>query len=395
MQLAVIGVSHKQLSLEERGVFSFTDTKQLEFSGLLLNEGIEQCVILSTCNRSEVYVMYEQDIDFLKPLYLNYFHQPQSPCYFKKGEEALRHLLKVTCGLESMLVREDQILGQVKRALEFSKSMQLGGKEIYFLFQETINFVKKIKTEYVQPSLSLTHLAITELNEQFDLSDKKILICGAGEISRSFVPYLYKTNTLIFANRTKANLDDLLEEFPDIQIIPFENRKVILPEIDILISATASPHVIFEAKDLDPYPIYAVDLALPKDIDKDTIVPCIDLESLEERIHMNNQLRTQDEQKILDAIEEMITYLSDKLDSIKNDYMIQSLQKKSLEIADQTYQLLSRKLSLSKKDEYVLEKTLRAAFMQVMKEPIHFIKNGQIDDVAIIHKLFDIKEDIK
>ena len=56
MQLAVIGVSHKQLSLEERGVFSFTDTKQLEFSGLLLNEGIEQCVILSTCNRSEVYV---------------------------------------------------------------------------------------------------------------------------------------------------------------------------------------------------------------------------------------------------------------------------------------------------------------------------------------------------
>ena len=130
MQLAVIGVSHKQLSLEERGVFSFTDTKQLEFSGLLLNEGIEQCVILSTCNRSEVYVMYEQNIDFLKSLYLTYFNQPQSPCYFKKGEDALRHLLKVTCGLESMLVREDQILGQVKRALEFSKSMQLGGKEI-------------------------------------------------------------------------------------------------------------------------------------------------------------------------------------------------------------------------------------------------------------------------
>lgn len=395
MQLAVIGVSHKQLSLEERGVFSFTDTKQLEFSGLLLNEGIEQCVILSTCNRSEVYVMYEQNIDFLKSLYLTYFNQPQSPCYFKKGEDALRHLLKVTCGLESMLVREDQILGQVKRALEFSKSMQLGGKEIYFLFQETINFVKKIKTKYIQPSLSLTHLAITELSERIELKDKKILICGAGEISRSFVPYLYKENTLIFANRTKANLNDLLETFPNIQIIPFENRKEILSNIDILISATSSPHIIFEAKDLDSFPICAVDLALPKDIDKKTVVPCIDLESLEERIHINNQLRTQDEQKILDAIEDMITHLSDKLDSIKNDYMIQSLQKKSLEVADQTYQLLARKLSLSKKDEYVLEKTLRAAFMQVMKEPIHFIKNGQIDDIAIIHKLFDIKEDIK
>lgn len=395
MQLAIIGVSHKQLSLEERGLFSFTDTKQLEFSGLLMMHGIEQCIILSTCNRSEVYVTYDQDIDFLKSLYLDYFHQPQAPCYFKKGKDAITHLLKVACGLESMLIREDQILGQVKRALEFSKSMQLGGKEIYMLFQETINFVKKMKTKYKQPSLSLTHLAIAELEERIKLEHKKIMICGAGEISRSFVPYLYENNELIFANRTKANLNDLIEEYPNIRTVPFENRKDYLKNIDVLISATSSPHVIFEAKDLDPYPIYTIDLALPKDIDQNTIVPCIDLKSLEILVHKNNKLRTQDEQKILEAIEVTTNHLVSKLDSIKNDYMIQSLQKKSLEIADQTYQLLSKKLTLSSKDEFILQKTLQAAFMQLMKDPIHFIKNGQIDDVAIIHKLFAIKEEIE
>ena len=110
MEFAVIGVSHKQLALDKRSLFSFTDTQKLEFSSLLLTYGIEQVLILSTCNRSEVYLMYQTDIDFLPSIYLNYFNQAEAPLYVKTGDEAFRHLLKVTCGLESMLIREDQIL---------------------------------------------------------------------------------------------------------------------------------------------------------------------------------------------------------------------------------------------------------------------------------------------
>ena len=92
--------------MDNRSLFSFTDTQKLEFSSLLLTYGIEQVLILSTCNRSEVYLMYQTDIDFLPSIYLNYFNQAEAPLYVKTGDEAFRHLLKVTCGLESMLIRE-------------------------------------------------------------------------------------------------------------------------------------------------------------------------------------------------------------------------------------------------------------------------------------------------
>ena len=153
MEFAVIGVSHKQLALDKRSLFSFTDTQKLEFSSLLLTYGIEQVLILSTCNRSEVYLMYQTDIDFLPSIYLNYFNQAEAPLYVKTGDEAFRHLLKVTCGLESMLIREDQILGQVKQAYDFTCRMSLGGKELSLIFQETLNFVKKMKHKYQQPSI--------------------------------------------------------------------------------------------------------------------------------------------------------------------------------------------------------------------------------------------------
>lgn len=395
MNLAVIGVSHKQLPIDKRGLFSFTDTKILEFSSLLMTYKIEQVVILSTCNRSEVYVMYDEEIDFLPTIYGNFFDQNEIPYYLKKESEAIFHLLKVTCGLESMLFREDQILGQVKRALEFSMQMDLGGKEIYLIFQEVIRFVKNIKLKYEQPSISLTHVALSFLQRMMDIKNKTILICGAGEISRSFVPYLYSNNQLIFANRTRKNLNDLLEKYPCIQVIPFEDRKNHLNKCDILISATASPHMIFLADDFKENNLVAIDLAIPRDIEKNDKIELIDLESLQQVVGMNNEKRQKDYQEILLLVENEVLNIEDKLGSIKNDYVIQSLQRKGLDIADSTYELLTRKLHLNSKDEYVLKKTLRAAFLQVMKEPIHCVKNGQIDDLSVIHELFDIKEGMK
>lgn len=393
MKLAVIGISHKQLSLDKRSIFSFTDTQKLEFSGLLLTYGIEQVLILSTCNRSEVYVMYESDVSFLSSLYLNYFNQAMMPLYLKKGDEALAHLLKVACGLESMLIREDQILGQIKQAYDFTCKMNLGGKELYLIFQETLNFAKGIKKRYPQPSLSLTHLTVEYLKKFVSLNNQKIMICGAGEIALSFIPYLYEHNELIFSNRSDNKLMALKKQYSRIKIIPFKQRKIFLDQVDILISATSSPHLIFKANDFVNSRLIAVDLTIPRDIDKKALIKCINLDTLNQEIEKNNQLRSMGIENINKEIINKINEVKTKLDSIKYDYVIQSLQAKSMQLANQTYEILVNKLSLTARERHILEKTLKASFMQIMKDPIHCVKTNQINDIEVINKLFSLKEE--
>lgn len=393
MELAVIGVSHKQLSLDKRSIFSFTDTQKLEFSGLLLTSGIEQVLILSTCNRSEVYVMYENDVSFLSSLYLDYFNQVTAPLYFKTGDEALVHLLKVACGLESMLIREDQILGQIKQAYDFTCKMNLGGKELYLIFQETFNFVKGIKSRYPQPSISLTHLAVEYLKKAVSLSNQKIMICGAGEIALSFIPYLYENNELIFSNRSDDKLIALKKQYPQIKIISFKQRKILLDQVNILISATASPHLIFKADDFVNSRLIAVDLTIPRDIDQKALIKCIDLDTLNHEVEKNNQLRSKDIEKINREIICKTSELKNKLNSTKYDYVIQSLQAKSMQLANQTYEILINKVSLTTREKRILEKTLKASFMQIMKDPIHCVKTNQINDIEVINKLFSLKEE--
>lgn len=393
MELAVIGVSHKQLSLDKRSIFSFTDTQKLEFSGLLLTSGIEQVLILSTCNRSEVYVMYENDVSFLSSLYLDYFNQVTAPLYFKTGDEALVHLLKVACGLESMLIREDQILGQIKQAYDFTCKMNLGGKELYLIFQETFNFVKGIKSRYPQPSISLTHLAVEYLKKAVSLNNQKIMICGAGEIALSFIPYLYENNELIFSNRSDDKLIALKKQYPQIKIISFKQRKILLDQVNILISATASPHLIFKADDFVNSRLIAVDLTIPRDIDQKALIKCIDLDTLNHEVEKNNQLRSKDIEKINREIICKTSELKNKLNSTKYDYVIQSLQAKSMQLANQTYEILINKVSLTTREKRILEKTLKASFMQIMKDPIHCVKTNQINDIEVINKLFSLKEE--
>lgn len=394
MKLAVIGISHKELAIDARSSFSFTDSQKLEFASLLLEHHIEQCIILSTCNRSEVYIMSDDDTHLLKGLYQD-FCDESSFIYVYQGEEAILHLLRVTSGLESMLIREDQILGQVKNAYDFARDMHIGGKEIYMIFQEVIHFVKNLKTQFAQPSLSLSHIAIEHLKHLTTLTQKRIMIVGAGEVALSCLPYLYPQNQIYLMNRTSAHTQDIQQKYPLIQCLPFEQRIPLLKEMDILISATASPHLIFHTNDFIDTHLIAVDLAIPRDIEKNNYIECIDLESLNQEIEFNNQQRLEDQQHISELINHEVSVIQGKLSSIENDYMIQSLQEKSLEIANQTYQLLIKKLNLSQKEQYILQKTLKASFLQMIREPIHCMKTNQIDDLSIIHQIFGMKEEKK
>ena len=147
MKLVVVGVNHEEMDMDERKLFYFHESDKLAFSTKLLDLMIDQVCILSTCNRSEVYVMCDDSFDEskLKEAFLSYFHQDNPHIMLLSKEEALLHLLEVSCGLQSMVVGEDQILHQIKEALSWTMQQKFGGKELYYILQNVISFAKTMR----------------------------------------------------------------------------------------------------------------------------------------------------------------------------------------------------------------------------------------------------------
>ena len=215
MKLLMVGVNHEILNLDDRKDFYFRESDKYAFSTLLLDEMIDQTVILSTCNRSEVYVFVEDDFEDekLKYIFLQYFHQKDKNLYLKSGENAILYLLEVSCGLKSMVIGEDQILHQIKEAYNWSLQQHFTGKEMNYLFNQLLAFAKKMKREY---AISNHPLSLSYIGYQYILNDiqkgDKVMICGSGEIAQLMMEYL-KEHEMYIVNRTYDNVKEFLNEF--------------------------------------------------------------------------------------------------------------------------------------------------------------------------------------
>ena len=192
MNIGVVGVNHNLAPINVREAVSFTDTKKIEAINILLDKEIEEVVIISTCNRSEIYINAENidiKINELSDFYEQYFGVKDINKYlFKKTNlEAIQHLFEVTAGLDSLVLGEDQILGQVRDAHEFC--MKLGATKKVFnkLFRDAITTSKEIKTitKISQQPLSISYIGVKLLKEKIgSLEGKNALILSATTRSR-------------------------------------------------------------------------------------------------------------------------------------------------------------------------------------------------------------------
>ena len=182
---------------------------------MLLDALIDQTVILSTCNRSEVYVFVEDHFDEerLKQLFLNFFGKPDTTLlYFKKNRQAMLYLLEVACGLRSMVIGEDQILHQIKESYQWALQQHFTGKEMNYLFHQILTFAKKMKNEYAISNhpLSLSYIGyqyiVNKINE-----DDKVMICGGGEMAVLMMEYL-QNHEMYIVNRTYENVKAYLND---------------------------------------------------------------------------------------------------------------------------------------------------------------------------------------
>ena len=198
MEFGVVGINYKKAQLNIRDKTSFTDAMKLDFFQKAANAGVEQIMVLSTCNRSEVYYFYEQEKQQaqIREIYEEAFADISLTEYLItiSGRDAIAYLFRVAAGLESLVLGENQILGQVKEALEYSVTMGHSGKELNKVVRDAVTCAKRIQTKLKisEKPLSVSYIGIQRLNEICGIQGKKILVIGSGKTATLALKYIFE-----------------------------------------------------------------------------------------------------------------------------------------------------------------------------------------------------------
>lgn len=332
-----ISINYKNAKTDIREKYAFDKETTLLFLQKLRNIGLTEAVYLNTCNRAEVYVNgdYEAAVKALAE-----FSGAEPSClredaFIYEGESAIRHLFRVTAGIESMVVGEDEVLGQMKGAYDFSK--EHGFTDFIFnkVFQAAVAAAKKIKTdtELSKRSVSVATIAASKCHK-FKDGHKKILVIGAsgdtgGKLVKNLISYHDST---IYATVRNSHVTDR-----KLTLVPYAERYHYIACADVVISCTKSPHYTvtyskLKSEELEEKPRLFVDLAVPRDIDEDVLKltqsELITINDIEALAKENNEIKKAEivaaEEIIDEAVDELLKTLYfheflSEFDSIKHD----------------------------------------------------------------------------
>jgi len=278
MPIFACGLNHKTtpIAIREQVIFA-QDKLSIYLQNLVVEENIVEAVLLSTCNRSELYC-HANDLNQVMEWFCRQHALPASILkpllYFYEGEEAVQHIMGVACGLDSMVLGESQILGQMKAA--FSESCAAGAVGTLFnrLFQTVFAVAKEVRTNTAIGAcpVSVSSATVQFLKETLPLPLKRarVLIIGAGmtvdlvlrHFKQDFPEHIW------LANRNSANAEALANTYP-VQVVPLEKIPTLLKEMDILITATGSPTPLVTATlcAARTKPLWIMDIAVPRDVE--------------------------------------------------------------------------------------------------------------------------------
>ncbi len=282
--LFVLGVNHKTASLSLREKVAFGPERINEaLSDLSSVPGVKESVILSTCNRTELYCTVEQGASESVSEWLASFQHVRedelaTSLYQYQDAEAVRHLMRVSAGLDSLVLGEPQILGQVKQALDTANKTGSVKGLLHRLFQRTFSVAKRIRTETEIGAygVSVAYVAVTLARQIFgDLSDLKVLLIGAGETIELVGQHLHgqSVKNMTVANRTLLRAQAIATEWKA-NVITLNEIPEVLPDVDLVIRSTASPLPILgkgmverALKQRKYKPMLFIDIAVPRDIE--------------------------------------------------------------------------------------------------------------------------------
>ena len=284
--IVVLGLSHHSSPVALRERFAFAESRIPAVLQLMRAEGlVDEAVILSTCNRVEIYA--STALDSVKAFaelkeFLVTCHDYRDPLtdelYTMSEPQSVHHLFKVACGLDSMVLGETEILGQLKKAYDLALQHGHTGPRLNKAFQRAFNVAKHVRTEtsIQRGSISVGSVAV-ELAEKIfsSLDGRRVMVIGAGDTSEKTARALMSrgAKSIVVANRSFDRAQALAAEFGG-RAVNFDDWSSEFAHIDIAISSTAAPHHILNRAKLEPLmklrknrPLLLVDIAVPRDID--------------------------------------------------------------------------------------------------------------------------------
>lgn len=329
-----INVSHKTAPVEIRELLAFTGSEKQDFLKKAITlESVTECVLITTCNRTEIYAAGDDNAPAeVMKLLTNYkgvaYEQVMRYLLRYEQDKAVRHLFRVACGLDSMLIGEDEILGQVKEDYALAHEEGATGYFLNTIFRDAISCAKRIKTD---TKLSKTPVSIGTLtaNEVFAFQGmsevKNVLIIGlSGKMGTIVMKNLYHGKGIHITGtiRTHHLSDEVIMVYPKVKMIDYKDRYDRIKEADIIISATSSPHYTLTYHELrkhldtDKKRLF-IDLSVPMDIDKEiqklSGVTLIDIDYFKELSESNNRIKLQEAEAAELIIEEHLEELQKEL----------------------------------------------------------------------------------
>ncbi len=329
MNILVIGLNHKTAPIEVREKVAFDGPKLDEAIAALKNSAeVKENIILSTCNRVEIYAGVnglDSGIDSIKDFISKFHEVPRDlldkSLYIHKGPEAVKHMYRVASSLDSMVVGEPQILGQLKDAYDSALKNKSTGVFLNKLMRKSVSVAKRIRTEtkIAESAVSISFAAVELAKKIFDdLSTKSVMLIGAGEMAELAARHLINNGVkdVYVTNRTIARAEELATEFNG-KVIPFENFIQELQHTDIVICSTGAPnyilmkdHVHKAMKARKQKPVFIIDISVPRNIDPEINdldnVYLYDVDNLQGVIDTNIQERAKEAEKAERIVEDEI-----------------------------------------------------------------------------------------
>ncbi|HWD64477.1 MAG TPA: glutamyl-tRNA reductase, partial [Solirubrobacteraceae bacterium] len=410
--------SHKTAPVEVRERLALTDTRAAEFLRDLRGTAeVQEAVAISTCNRTELYLVVSDPVEaestVLGMLARQAGIRPTAltpAIYSHHNCEAARHLYRVTAGLESMIVGEAEIQGQVKRAYESAVSRETAGPFTHQLFRAALATGKRVRTETVigERHLSLSSVAVSLAHDVLDdLTGKQVVIIGTGETSELTARALADSggHTVFVAGRRRSRAVSLARRYGG-DSLSFDELPQALERADVVVAATSSPHLLIEAEDLAEVlrtrsgrPMLMIDLAVPRDIDPACThlpeVTLYDVDDLQAVIDRNRQVRQSEARNAEGIVEEEIGRFAAWLGSLEVLPTLAALRARATEIAQAVVEENQGKWeTASPRDRERVQALAQAVVNRLLHHPTARIKELRDDRVharmALVRDLFDL-----
>ena len=417
-ELLAIGVSHKTAPVEVRERLALPEARAAEFMRDLRGGAeVHEAVAVSTCNRTELYLVVgdpvEAESTVLSMLARQAGIRPTElagAIYAHRNCDAARHLYRVVSGLESMLIGEAEIQGQVKRAYEGALAKETTGPLTNRLFGAALATGKRVRTETAigEGQLSLPGAAVALAREQLgELRGRRVVIIGTGETSELTGRALADSGvtTVFVANRRRDRALSLARRYNGTSI-PLDELPEALVAADIVVAATASPHLLLEVREIadvmrarEGRPLLLIDLAVPRDIDAACAgldgVTLFDIDDLQAVATRNRKGRQAEARRAEGIIEEEIQKFAAWLGSLEVLPTLAALRARASDIAGQVVAENRGKWeSASPRDLERIDAVARAVVNRILHEPTLQMKAMHDDRVharmAVIRELFGL-----